>query len=72
MREVRGEEEEGCGGGCDGGGGAGGYNEVEISSEVTGYRGRTIIEGQGGGTQLLLIRTMSKRGMAELERLCNN
>jgi hypothetical protein len=36
VREVRGEEEDGCGGGRDGGGGAGGYNEVEIPNEVMG------------------------------------
>jgi hypothetical protein len=30
VREVRGEEEDGCGGGRDGGRGAGGDNEVEI------------------------------------------
>jgi hypothetical protein len=39
VREVRGEEEDGCGGGRDGGRGAGGDNEVEIPNEVTGGRG---------------------------------
>ena len=39
MREVRGEEEDGCGGGRDGGRGAGGDNEVEVPNEVTGGRG---------------------------------
>jgi hypothetical protein len=47
VTELRGEEEDGCGGGRDGGGGAGGYNEVEISNDVTGYGGHTIVEGQG-------------------------
>ena len=36
MREVRGEEEDGCGGSCDGGQGAGDNNEVMIPKEVTG------------------------------------
>ena len=36
---MRGEEEDGCGGGRGGGRGAGGYNEVEIPNEVTGGRG---------------------------------
>ena len=39
MREVRGEEEHGCGGGRGGGRGAGDDNEVEILNEVTGGRG---------------------------------
>ena len=39
MREVSGEEEDGCGGGRDGGRGAGGDNEVEVPNEVTGGRG---------------------------------
>ena len=39
MREVRGEEEDGCGGGRNGGRGAGGDNEVEIPNEGTGGRG---------------------------------
>ena len=39
MREVRGEEEDGCGGGRDGERGAGGNNEVEIPNKVTGGRG---------------------------------
>ena len=36
MRVVRGEEEDGFGGGRDGGGGVGSYNEVEILNEVMG------------------------------------
>jgi hypothetical protein len=39
VREVRGEEEDSCGGGCDGGGGVGGYKEVEIPNEVMGVWG---------------------------------
>ena len=38
VREVRGEEEDGCGGGRDGGQGAGDNNEVKIPNEVTGGR----------------------------------
>ena len=48
MREVREEEENVCGGGHDGGGGAGGYNEVEISNDVTGYGGTQSSKGRGG------------------------
>ena len=39
MREVRGEKEDGYGGGHDGGRVAGGDNEVEIPNEVTGGQG---------------------------------
>jgi hypothetical protein len=39
MGEMRGEEEDGCGGGRDGGRGAGDDNEVEIPNEVTEGRG---------------------------------
>ena len=49
MREVRGEEEDGCGGGRDGGRGAGGDNEVEIPNEVTGGRGARNRRRAGGG-----------------------
>jgi hypothetical protein len=49
VREVRGEEEDDCGGGRDGGRVAGDDNEVEIPNEVTGGRGRAIAIGQGGG-----------------------
>ena len=49
MREVRGEEEDGCGGGRGGGRGVGGYNEVEIPNEVTGGRGVRNRPRAGGG-----------------------
>ena len=54
VREVRGEEEDGCGGGRDGGQGAGDNNEVKIPKEVTGGRlvarraGDTTIKCEGG------------------------
>jgi hypothetical protein len=35
VREVRGEEEDGCGGGRDGGRGGGGDNKVEVPNEVS-------------------------------------
>ena len=38
VREVRGEEEDGCGGGRDGGQWAGHNNEVKILNEVKGGR----------------------------------
>jgi len=46
VREVRGEEEDGCDGGRNGGRGAGGDNEVEIPNEVTGGRGAHKGEGR--------------------------
>ncbi len=49
MREVRGEEEDGCGGGRDGGRGAGGDNEVEIPNEVRGGQGARNRHRAGGG-----------------------
>jgi len=49
VREVRGEEEDGCGGGRDGGRGAEGDNEVEIPNEVTGGRGARNRRRAGGG-----------------------
>ena len=46
---MRGEEEDGCGGGRDGGRGAEGDNEVEIPNEVTGGRGaRNCRRARGG------------------------
>jgi hypothetical protein len=48
VREVRGEEEDGCDGGRDGGQGAGGYNEVEIPNEVMGGRGARNRHRAGG------------------------
>ena len=48
VREVRGEEEDGCGGGRDGGQGAGDNNEVKILNEVTG--GRLIARRAGDTT----------------------
>ena len=39
MREVRGEEEDGCGSSRDGGQGARNNNEVKIQNEVMGGRG---------------------------------
>ncbi len=49
MREVRGEEEDGCGGGGNGGRGAGGDNEVKIPNEVTGGWGARNCRRAGGG-----------------------
>jgi hypothetical protein len=48
VREVRGEEEDGCGG-RDGGRGTGDDNEVEIPNEVTGGRGARNCRRAGGG-----------------------
>ena len=50
VREVRGEEEDGCGGGRDGGqaGEAGDNNKVKILNEVTG--GRLIARRAGDTT----------------------
>ena len=42
MREVRGEEEDGCVGSGDGGQGAGDNNEVKILNEVRGGWGAAI------------------------------
>jgi hypothetical protein len=49
VREVRGEEEDGCGGGRDGGRGAEGDDEVESLNEVTGGRGARNRRRAGGG-----------------------
>ena len=49
VREVRGEEEDSCGGGRHGGRGAGGYNEVKIPNEVTGRQGVRNRRRAGGG-----------------------
>ena len=46
MREVRGEEEDGCGGSGDGGQGAGDNNEVKILNVVRGGWGAAIDRSQ--------------------------
>ena len=48
VREVRGEEEDDCGGGRDGGRVAGDDNEAEIPNEVTGGRGARNCRRAGG------------------------
>ena len=54
VREVRGEEEDGCGGGRDGGQGAGDNKEVKILKEVTG--GRLVVRRAGDTTIKILGR----------------
>ena len=55
MREVRGEEEDGCGGSRDGGQGAGDKNEVKILNEVMGGRGAAI-DGDDVMCRLINVR----------------
>ena len=59
VREVRGEEEDGCGGGRDGGRGAGGDNRVKVPNEVTWGRGARNRRRAGGGRPLPLTGTTS-------------
>jgi hypothetical protein len=60
VREVRGEEEDGCGVGHDGGRGVGGDNEVEILNEVTGGWGAcNRCRARGGRTIPLMGTTLT-------------
>jgi len=59
VREVRGEEEDGCGGSRDRGRGAGGDNEVEIPNEVMGGQGARNRRRARGGRPMPLMRTAS-------------
>ena len=72
MREVRGEEEDGCGGGRDGGQGAGDNNEVKILNEVMG--GRLIARRAGDTTIKTLVRrrSLSQGGVTCKESLARS